>query len=86
MPFVKLGHLALASEQGPEQVVTAQWQAMFEDARAYGWPEYEALLESAYAGPRFRRLYPYSSHWTLRFSTTTGYPFSPDYVVLDAWL
>jgi hypothetical protein len=24
------------------------------------------------------------ARWTLRFSTTTGYPFSPDYVALDA--
>ena len=85
VPFVELGYLALASEQGPEQVVTAQWGWMFEETRAYGWPEYEALLEAACAEPQFRQLYPYSSHWTLRFSTTTGYPFSPDYVALDAW-
>jgi len=84
-PFVRLNHLSLAAEQGPEQVVAAQWQYTLEEARTHGWPEHEALVEAAHAERKFRQLYPYTSHWTLRFSTTTGYPYSPDYVALDSW-
>ncbi|MFG2985691.1 DUF6193 family natural product biosynthesis protein [Streptomyces sp. NPDC048258] len=32
---------------------------------------YQALVETAYAEPALRRLYPFTSHWALRFSTTT---------------
>ncbi|MFD7337865.1 DUF6193 family natural product biosynthesis protein [Streptomyces violascens] len=32
---------------------------------------YRALIEAAYAEPTLRRLYPFTSHWALRFSTTT---------------
>ncbi|MGW7530374.1 DUF6193 family natural product biosynthesis protein [Streptomyces sp. NPDC054783] len=35
------------------------------------WPEYRALIEAAYAEPALRGLYPFTSHWTLRFSTST---------------
>ncbi|WP_234322343.1 DUF6193 family natural product biosynthesis protein [Streptomyces sp. NRRL B-24720] len=34
-------------------------------------PAYQALIEAAHAEPTLRRLYPFTSHWALRFSTTT---------------
>jgi hypothetical protein len=38
----------------------------------YDWHEtYQALIEAAYAEPALRALYPFTSHWALRFSTTT---------------
>ncbi|WP_238011395.1 DUF6193 family natural product biosynthesis protein [Dactylosporangium sp. AC04546] len=80
VPFVELTQLAEAAEQGPAQVVAAQWQWLRQDAEDASWPEYRALVEAAYAEPKLRQLYPYTSHWSLRFSTTTGFPFSPDVV------
>lgn len=83
-PFVELSRRADAAAQGPAEVVAAEWQELRDDAAKADWPEYLALIEAAYAEPRLRRLYPYTSHWTLRFSTTTGMPFSPDLVCLSA--
>lgn len=38
----------------------------------YAWQEtYQALIEAAHAEPALRSLYPFTSHWALRFSTTT---------------
>lgn len=31
----------------------------------------QALIEAAHAEPALRALHPFTSHWTLRFSTTT---------------
>lgn len=84
-PFARLGRLAIAAEQGPEHVVAAQWKSVLDDAATVGWPEYLSMVEAAYAEPRLRQLYPYTSHLVLRFSTTTGYPFSPDLVTLERW-
>jgi hypothetical protein len=84
VPFVELTRLALAAELGPEQVVATQWHSLLDDARPASWPEHVQLVEAAYAEPKLRQLYPYTSHWTLRFSTTTGFPFSPDVITLEA--
>lgn len=44
-------------------------------AQAPDFPEFGDLVEAAHAGPRLRALYVFSSHWTLGFSSCTGYPF-----------
>jgi hypothetical protein len=84
VPFVELPRLAEAAEQGPEHVVAEQWRYMHEEADEADWPEHRALISAAYAEPKLRQLYPYTSHWSLRFSTTTGHPSSPDVVCLEA--
>ncbi|MGW6709866.1 DUF6193 family natural product biosynthesis protein [Streptomyces sp. NPDC054956] len=35
-----------------------------------------ALIEAAGEEPRLRRLYPYTSHFTLWFSASSGHPFA----------
>ncbi|MBT2449963.1 hypothetical protein J7F03_23385 [Streptomyces sp. ISL-43] len=35
-----------------------------------------ALIEAARTEPRLRRLYPYTSHFTLWFSASAGHPFA----------
>ncbi|MFG2951950.1 DUF6193 family natural product biosynthesis protein [Streptomyces adustus] len=35
-----------------------------------------SLLKAAVAQPRLRRLYPFTSHFTLAFSSSTGYPWT----------
>ena len=82
--FVRLGRLALAAEEGPAQVVTEQWRYVRGQAQKKDWPERGLLVEAAHREPKLRQLYPYMSHYSLRFSTTTGAPLSPDCVVLDA--
>ncbi|WP_442934618.1 DUF6193 family natural product biosynthesis protein [Micromonospora sp. CPCC 205739] len=34
----------------------------------------DLLIEAAYAEPKLRRLYPYTSHWSLNFSASTLLP------------
>ncbi|MEW2077170.1 DUF6193 family natural product biosynthesis protein [Streptomyces sp. NPDC013433] len=42
----------------------------------YVWQEtHQALIEAAYAEPALRALYPFTSHWALRFSTTIRHAF-----------
>ncbi|GGK61941.1 hypothetical protein Ppa06_60830 [Planomonospora parontospora subsp. parontospora] len=82
-PFTELTYLAEAAEQGPAHLVSVQWEWVRQDAEEAPWPEYRVLVEAAYAEPRLRQLFPYVSHWLLRFSTTTGSPFSPDVVCLQ---
>ncbi|MEV0649925.1 DUF6193 family natural product biosynthesis protein [Phytomonospora sp. NPDC050363] len=76
-PFIKLNHRGEVAEQGPAAVVTAQWEWMRRQAEESGWPEHRALIEAAYAEPKLRQLYAYTSMWQLRFSTNVGWPFSP---------
>ncbi|MBB5868417.1 hypothetical protein F4553_001796 [Allocatelliglobosispora scoriae] len=83
-PFVEVTRRGEAAELGPEYIVTGEWDRLLREADEANWPEYRALIMAAYAEPRLRQLYPYTSHWMLRFSTTTGYPFSPDIVCLTA--
>lgn len=83
VPFVTLPRLAEAAEQGTPQVLAVQWQSLREDAERAPWPEQQELIAAAYAEPKLRQLYPYTSHWSLRFSTTTGFPFSPDVVCME---
>jgi hypothetical protein len=67
----------------PAGVIASEWQRMLKDALRSRWPEYQALIEAAYAEPRLRRLYPYTSHWALSFSATP-YPFTPSFATLEA--
>ncbi|MET7343770.1 DUF6193 family natural product biosynthesis protein [Streptomyces sp. NPDC087866] len=58
----------------PVRLTASEWQELRRQAAGlpYPWaPAYRSLVEAAYAEPRLRALYPYTSHWTLRFSTTT---------------
>lgn len=58
----------------PARLTESEWQALRQEAGEleYAWQEtYQALIEAAYAEPALRALYPFTSHWALRFSTTT---------------
>ncbi|MFB9369216.1 DUF6193 family natural product biosynthesis protein [Kitasatospora albolonga] len=57
-------------------MVELQWQMMREQAaEAPEFHEFAELVEAAHAEPRLRQLYVFSSHWTLGFSSCTGFPF-----------
>jgi Family of unknown function (DUF6193) len=83
-PFVELTGRFEVPDQSADQVVASEWHYLRKHAQDSDWPEYRALIEAAYAELKLRQFYPYTSHWSLRFSTTTGFPFSPDVVCLEA--
>ncbi|WP_433446734.1 DUF6193 family natural product biosynthesis protein [Streptomyces sp. CA-142005] len=61
-------------DNDPARLAESEWQRMRQEASEleYVWHEtYQALIEAAYAEPVLRALYPFTSHWALRFSTTT---------------
>jgi hypothetical protein len=70
-PFVRLNGRFEVPGGDPGQLVESEWQHLRKQSADAGWPEYFALISSAYAEVRLRSLYPYTSHWSLRFSTTT---------------
>ncbi|MEV7602967.1 DUF6193 family natural product biosynthesis protein [Kitasatospora sp. NPDC089797] len=71
--------LAAARARGAAHAVEAHWQILRLRRRwneqahrirspGHPYPGIVALLEAAGAQPRLRRLYPFTSHFTLRFS------------------
>ncbi|MFD9407204.1 DUF6193 family natural product biosynthesis protein [Streptomyces sp. NPDC059989] len=76
LPFLHSSERAEAHERGPAAVVELQWRKMREQAsEAPDFPEFGELVEATHAEPRLRQLYVFSSHWTLGFSSCTGFPF-----------
>jgi hypothetical protein len=77
-PFVSLTGRFEVADRDPAQLVESEWQHLRKQAAEKDWPEYHQLIEAAYAVPQLRHLYPYTSHWSLRFSTTTRPSLSHD--------
>ncbi|GHE63645.1 hypothetical protein CP980_33320 [Streptomyces vinaceus] len=76
LPFLHSDERAEAHDRGPVAVVELQWRSMRRQAaEAPDFPEFGALVEAAHAERRLRELYVFSSHWTLGFSSCTGFPF-----------
>lgn len=55
-------------DNNPADLIASEWQWKLTDARNTDWPEYQALIETAYAEPKLRRLSPYTSMWALGFA------------------
>ncbi|MER5562121.1 DUF6193 family natural product biosynthesis protein [Streptomyces sp. NPDC002506] len=70
-PFVHLTGRFEMTDHDPVQLAESEWQHLRAEADEREWPEYRALVEAAFAEPMLRGLYPFTSHSTLRFSTTT---------------
>jgi hypothetical protein len=79
--------MAAARSRGPAEVVEARWQSLrlswqwryaVHQVRSPGrpYPGIVPLLEAAAAQPRLRRLYPFTSHFALLFSSSTSYPWT----------
>lgn len=87
-PFIKVSELAEAHERGPAEAVTVQWRLLLEDLHQEAdrldlARQTLALAETASAKPKLRRLYPFTSHWSLHFTTCTGFPYSWDVPFVD---
>jgi hypothetical protein len=84
-PFLRVGERGKAAEHGPAAVVALEWRRMRRQASgAPDFPEFGELVEAAYAEPRLRQLYVFSSHRTLGFSSCTGYPFRTEVAIAPA--
>lgn len=70
-PFVRLTGRFEVPDHDPAGLTESEWQHLRTEAGEMDWPEYRSLIEAAYAEPTLRGLYPFTSHWTLRFSTST---------------
>ncbi|MEU2394972.1 DUF6193 family natural product biosynthesis protein [Streptomyces sp. NPDC007369] len=73
-PFVHLTGRFEVPDNDPARLAESEWQSMRQEAAEleYVWKEtHQALIEAAYAEPALRALYPFTSHWALRFSTST---------------
>ncbi|MER8199206.1 DUF6193 family natural product biosynthesis protein [Streptomyces microflavus] len=76
---------AEAHDRGSAAVVGLQWRKMQEQAdEAPEFPGFGLLVEAAHADPRLRQLHVYSSHWTLGFSSCTGFPFRNEAAIAPA--
>ncbi|WP_404867425.1 DUF6193 family natural product biosynthesis protein [Kitasatospora griseola] len=63
------------AELSAAQLAEHAWQRLRAEAAALELPwaaAYRQLIEAAHAEPALHALYPFTSHWALRFSTTTG--------------
>lgn len=72
-------------DNDPARSTESEWQGMRREAAEleYAWQAtYQNLIEAAHAEPALRALYPFTSHWALRFSTTTR----PDLTVVGPCL
>lgn len=72
--FVHLTGRFEVPDNDPARLTESEWQGMRREAAEleYAWREtYRNLIEAAHADPVLRALYPFTSHWALRFSTTT---------------
>ncbi|MEU1123822.1 DUF6193 family natural product biosynthesis protein [Streptomyces sp. NPDC005899] len=73
-PFVHLTGRFEVPGNDPVRLTRSEWQGMRQEAAEleYAWQEnYRNLIEAAHADPALRTLYPFTSHWALRFSSTT---------------
>ncbi|WP_433201147.1 DUF6193 family natural product biosynthesis protein [Dactylosporangium sp. CS-047395] len=67
----------------PVALGLSEWQSVLAEMSEPGLYRLRAITQAAYASPELRGLYPYTSHWVLKFSTTTR-PFLHD-VGLSLW-
>ncbi|MYS21574.1 hypothetical protein GA0115240_132714 [Streptomyces sp. DvalAA-14] len=86
--FIQVSELAQAHERGPAEAVTVRWRLLLdhlrEDADGLALAGRTlALVETASAEPKLRQLYPVTSHWSLHFTTCTGFPYSWDVPFVD---
>jgi hypothetical protein len=86
--FIEVSELAEAHEHGPAEAVTVQWRLLLEGLRQEAdrldlVRQTLALAEAASTEPKLRQLYPFTSHWSLHFTTCTGFPYSWDVPFID---
>lgn len=77
-PWIVVEEMAFAHERGPAEAVAMQWSRLRAQMRDEQFDLGIRAAEAAYAEPRLRQLFPYTSHWVLCFTRCTGNPFTRD--------
>ncbi|WP_405889634.1 DUF6193 family natural product biosynthesis protein [Streptomyces sp. NBC_00133] len=86
LPFLHSSERAEAHEHGPPAVVELQWRVMREQAaEAPDFHGFGELVEAAHAERQLQQLYVFSSHWTLGFSSCTGFPFKNEVAIAPSY-
>lgn len=81
-PILYISDLAESTERGPAEAVEARWR--LEREFLGGSPAgFEELFNAAYAEPKLRQLWPFTSHRSFHFSRSTGYPGFRDVPYID---
>ncbi|WP_405062606.1 DUF6193 family natural product biosynthesis protein [Kribbella sp. NBC_01505] len=76
-PFVSFSELSEAHERGPADAVAVEWRLLRRRMQeGFSFPGARELVEAAYVEPKLRQLFPFTSHWSLHFTTCTGYPYT----------
>lgn len=73
-PFARPTGRFELTEPDPVRLVESEWRTLRTEAAELDtpWAEaYRALVEAAHTEPELRVLYPFTSHWSLRFSAAT---------------
>ena len=72
-PFVHLTGRFEVPDFDPAGLAESEWQHLRTDASEIDYlrTAHQPLIEAVYAEPHLRSLYPFTSHWVLRFSATT---------------
>jgi hypothetical protein len=81
-PFLGSVALAEARERGDRREASWLWLHENHCADPIGL-HLRAFVTLAFHEPRLRALRPYTSHWTLSFSSTAQWPFSQDHPMID---
>jgi hypothetical protein len=78
-PFLESNGFAEAFERGDAEAIDYRWRRYHENSPpAPQLTRLHPFVAVAFREPRLRVLLPYTSHWTLLFSRTAGYPYSRD--------
>ncbi|MEU4871618.1 DUF6193 family natural product biosynthesis protein [Streptomyces sp. NPDC021608] len=84
-PFTRLTGRFEVPDRDPAALAESEWRHLRTEADDKDRPRYRALVEAAYAESALRALYPFTSHGTLRFSTSTRPRLTVVPLCLNAW-
>ncbi|WP_433891781.1 DUF6193 family natural product biosynthesis protein [Streptomyces sp. CA-111067] len=82
-PFPLLTGRQEVPDGNTAEVNASEWQFMRQHARDAGWPEFQSLVEAAYAEPELRALFPFTEYWVLFFSSSWEEEFYPRQICLE---
>ena len=83
-PFLSSDGFAEAFERGEAEAIDYRWRSYHDNSPpAPQLTRLHPFIAQALAEPRLRELLPYTSHWTLCFSRSAGYPYSNDCPVVE---
>jgi hypothetical protein len=78
-PFLSSNGFAEAFERSEADAIDYRWRRYHDNTPpAPQLTRLQPFITQAFTEPKLRTLLPYTSHWTLHFSRTVGYPYRND--------